>query len=245
MPTKEQYTVTVNGEALTYTLTRKSIKNINLRVQKDGSVTVSAPTRVPLSRIEAFVLSQADFIARARCFWQEKEACLPPPLTLTTGEKIPIHGKAHTVIVQKGKGRGAFLENGNLILTVRDTGDPAARLAAFEAFLDDEAKRSISASLSRLLPLFYPTPRVTPTLTFRTMTSKWGVCRPQQCRITFNRNLVYLPEALADYVICHELAHFRHADHSNAFWQYLATVMPDYSARKKALNAFPLPRFDK
>lgn len=244
MPTKEQYTVKIDGLPLTYTLTRKSIKNINLRVQKDGSVTVSAPTRVPLSRIVTFLTTQADFIARARQFWQEKKEKLPPPLTLTTGETLPIHGKAHTVIVQKGTKRGAFLADGKLILTVRDTGDSAARLAAFRAFLDGEAKRSISASLARFLPLFYPTPREMPTLTFRTMTSKWGVCRPQQCRITFNRNLVYLPEALADYVICHELAHFRHADHSKAFWQYLGTVMPDYGAQRKALNAFSLPRFE-
>lgn len=243
MLVKEQRTLTANGETLTYTLTRKSIKNINLRVQKDGSVTLSAPMRVPLSRIESFILSQTDFIARARRFWQEKEAHLPPPLTLKTGDTVPIHGKTHTVIIQNGTRRGFFLEDGRLILTVHDTGDSAARLAAFQAFLDDEAKRSITASLTRLLPLFYPTPRQVPTLVFRTMTSKWGVCRPQQCRITFNRNLVYLPEALADYVICHELAHFRHADHSKAFWQHLGTVMPDYSARKKALCAFPLPRF--
>jgi predicted metal-dependent hydrolase len=74
------------------------------------------------------------------------------------------------------------------------------------------------------------------------MKTKWGVCRPREGRVTLNRNLVYLPPSLVDYVICHELAHFHHADHSAAFWQYLATVMPDCKARRKALNAFAIPR---
>lgn len=240
----EQRTVTVNGEALAFTLTRKNVKNINLRVQRDGSIAVSAHPRVPIARIEAFLTSQVDFIEKARGFWREKEKRMPP-LTLATGEILPIHGKTRTVTVQKGKKRDFLLTDTTLILTVRNTENNAERAAAFAAFLDCEARVTLTAATRRLLPLFYPTPRTCPTLSFRTMTSKWGVCRPTQNRVTLNRNLVYLPEALVDYVICHELAHFRHADHSERFWQYLCSVMPDCHARKKALNAFPLPRFDK
>lgn len=244
MPTKEQHSIVVNGEALAFVLTRKSVKNINLRVQRDGSIAVSAHPRVPITRIEAFIRSQADFIEKARAFWREKAEKLPPRLTLATGEALPIHGKTRTVTVQKGKKRDFLLTDTTLILTVRDTQSNAERAAAFAAFLDCEARVTLTAATLRLLPLFYPTPSGMPTLTFRTMTSKWGVCRPTQNRVTLNRNLVYLPEALVDYVICHELAHFRHADHSERFWQYLCSVMPDCHARKKALNAFLLPRFD-
>ena len=60
------HTVRINGEQLTFELTRKAVKRINLRVVKDGTVMVSAAPRVPLNRIEAFVFTEADFIRRAR-----------------------------------------------------------------------------------------------------------------------------------------------------------------------------------
>lgn len=49
-----------------YTLIRKNIKNINLRVKPDGSIVVSAHPRVPKKRIDEFVKSQISFIQKAR-----------------------------------------------------------------------------------------------------------------------------------------------------------------------------------
>lgn len=49
-----------------YELTRKRVKNINLRVRRDGSVAVSAPRRAPLAQIDAFVAGRAAWVAKAR-----------------------------------------------------------------------------------------------------------------------------------------------------------------------------------
>ncbi len=43
-----------------------------------------------------------------------------------------------------------------------------------------------------------------------------GSCRADGL-ITLSAALLFLPQELADYVICHELAHLRHHDHSAAF----------------------------
>ena len=37
-----------------YELTRRRVRNLNIRVRTDGSVAVSAPRRVPLSSVDAF-----------------------------------------------------------------------------------------------------------------------------------------------------------------------------------------------
>ena len=49
-----------------YELVRKQVKNINLRVRRDGSVSVSANRRVPVSYIDDFVAGRGAFIMRAR-----------------------------------------------------------------------------------------------------------------------------------------------------------------------------------
>ena len=40
---------------ITYTLTRRRVRNINLRVRADGSVAASASPRVPAAYVDAFV----------------------------------------------------------------------------------------------------------------------------------------------------------------------------------------------
>ena len=52
--------------SLTYTLTRKRVKNINLRVRRDGSVAVSAPLRCPQGRIDAFLQEKLPWICAAQ-----------------------------------------------------------------------------------------------------------------------------------------------------------------------------------
>ena len=238
--TAEQRTLICADGNISYLLTRKNVKNINLRVKQNGTVAISAHPRVPLARIEAFLLAQRPFIARARENLAKKE---PVPHLLLDGEQLPFGGVLHTVCLQDGKKAGGKLQEGKLILTVTDPTDFAARKRAFDKFLDTHTKEALTAATARLAPLFAPTVTSTPLLRFRTMKSKWGVCYPRRGSITLNRNLVYLPRHLADYVICHELAHFCHADHSPAFWQCLTARMPDCKAKRQQLNAFEIPKF--
>lgn len=49
-----------------YTLTRRRVRNINLRVRADGSVAASAAAWVPVSAVDAFVASRADWVRQAR-----------------------------------------------------------------------------------------------------------------------------------------------------------------------------------
>ena len=48
-----------------YDLERKRVKNINLRIKSDGTVHVSANTRVPTEVIERFMHEKSVFITRA------------------------------------------------------------------------------------------------------------------------------------------------------------------------------------
>ena len=45
-----------------YTLTRRRVRNINLRVRADGSVAASAAPWVPASAVDAFVASRSDWV---------------------------------------------------------------------------------------------------------------------------------------------------------------------------------------
>ena len=66
MNTSTTRSITYNGDTIEYELTIKRVKNINMRVHKDGSVHVSANAYVPDHRIDAFVIENIPFIERAR-----------------------------------------------------------------------------------------------------------------------------------------------------------------------------------
>lgn len=67
---------------LEYTLIRKKVKNVNLRIRADGSVMVSAPGGVSAEQIDGFVASRIGWIVAAkqkahRRIEQEQKTPLP------------------------------------------------------------------------------------------------------------------------------------------------------------------------
>ncbi len=72
--------VNYNGTIIEYELTYKRVKNINLRVKPDLSVSVSANRRVSKKRIDAFVLKKADFILNALDSFKERNKTENKPL---------------------------------------------------------------------------------------------------------------------------------------------------------------------
>jgi predicted metal-dependent hydrolase len=60
------------------------------------------------------------------------------------------------------------------------------------------------------------------------MHTRWGSCNTRARRIWLSVYLPAYPIECTEYVIVHELCHLHHANHSRAFWQSVATAMPDY-----------------
>jgi predicted metal-dependent hydrolase len=52
----------------------------------------------------------------------------------------------------------------------------------------------------------------------------------------FNMNIILAPSTQIEYVVAHELCHFRYKDHSAKFWAYIRRVMPDYNIRRETLR---------
>lgn len=68
-----------------------------------------------------------------------------------------------------------------------------------------------------------------------------GTCSARG-EITLSAALMYMPAELRTYVICHELAHLTHLDHSAAFHALLDSYLDGRERELKAkLKAFPLP----
>jgi hypothetical protein len=61
----------------------------------------------------------------------------------------------------------------------------------------------------------------------RDQKTKWGNCSTKK-NISLNWRLIMMPDKVKEYIIIHELIHTKILKHNQAFWLYLANIMPDY-----------------
>ncbi len=72
-------------------------------------------------------------------------------------------------------------------------------------------------------------------ITIRAQRTRWGSCSAAG-NLNFNCLLMLAPEAVADYVIVHELCHRKEMNHSPRFWAEVEKVLPDYRAQRTWLK---------
>ncbi|MEK9156044.1 MAG: M48 family metallopeptidase [Patescibacteria group bacterium] len=72
-------------------------------------------------------------------------------------------------------------------------------------------------------------------ITVRDQKTIWGSCSRQK-NLSFNWRLILLIPELLDYVICHELAHLRHPNHSNDFWSEVRRICPSCDKSRRGLK---------
>ena len=75
------------------------------------------------------------------------------------------------------------------------------------------------------------------TIDVRDLGYRWGSARPMTGaqRINIHWATLQLPPSLIDYVVVHELAHLREANHTPEFWAIISHVMPGYKSPKTNL----------
>ena len=223
-----------DGECYSYSFEAKKVKNFNMRVRRDGTVSVSAPYRVSMDAVDAFVLSHVDFIRKAR--ERLSHVCKKEQPTVVNGAVVLFCGKSYTLAVKKGK-EGLSFEGSNALLTLKTTEDPAAVAAAWEKCRKDAFYPVILNACRAREPLFEALGIAPPKeIRLRKMTSMWGNCRSDSRILTFSTMLAEVPPALRDYVVCHEFCHLKHPDHSTRFYALLSRVCPDYAEKRKALR---------
>lgn len=71
----------------------------------------------------------------------------------------------------------------------------------------------------------------------KSMSSRWGSCNPVSGALSFSSRLAFYPEECTDYVVVHELAHLKHANHSSEFWALVARYCPNHKKWREILKS--------
>lgn len=223
-------TLTCGGREIRWVLTRKKVRNLNLRIKPDGLVYVSANSSVAIRHIEDFIREKSDFILDALDRYAAKaaEPQLPDSEQLfQSGDTLRYFGDDYILSVAISAKEQVLLKNKEIIVCAKEEGRVGKLLEKFYKDRTEELFRSMNRRTCEMFRAKgYDVPMA--ELQIRRMTSRWGSCHYTKGKIVMNSRLALYPEMCAAYVFIHEYAHFICPDHSRNFYGVVGELMPDY-----------------
>ena len=209
------------------------MKNITLRVSKEGEIRISCPWYASEKEIERLIYANEAWILDQRLKRKKENEINREGVN---GSVVYWLGEQKAVRCQIAKRDSVFIEGDILTFFVKEETDEriekAFRKAAAKTVLAlaEEARGQWDEKICRAngLPV--------PEISMRYMTGKWGVCYPRRAKIVLSTRLIHYPPECMEYVLLHEYVHFLVPNHSRKFYDMVRTYMPDYAFRKKLLK---------
>ncbi len=234
------YTVdTAQAGRIPVAVTRKRVKNLNLRVRPDGSAFASAPRHVSDARVQQFLDAHAGWIAtrvlRARTRAAHETSADALKTVPLWGTLIPLDEVLAKSPVRTG--RDAL---GGSSGTTADQAQADAAIVALYRFEVAQVLPDVAAEMEQRTGTHADGWQI------RVMKTRWGSCTPRTRRIRINAQLAAYPPACLSYVVAHELCHLIEPSHDERFYMLLDAYSPGHrdaaallkrSARDVAMRA--------
>jgi predicted metal-dependent hydrolase len=234
MPTRELvsrdlHRMMLGGEELQYVLVRRrGRRGVGLKVDENG-LTVSAPVSMSVQSIEGYVRESERWVTRKIAEWQGRRV---PEATFRDGSTLPYLGNPLVLRVEPAARNRVELIGIELVAGVRDEAEDSVKRGVVAWY-----KRTAQAYLAqRLMALSLIAGIAPPRFVLSSAMGRWGSCNTRR-EVRLAWRLVKAPRDLIDYVVCHELAHLRHMNHSAAFWGEVERLCPDFRRLRAELFA--------
>lgn len=168
-----------------------------------------------------------DFVEQKRLWIERQLRAHAKRIPLVNGQRVELLGESY--MLRHVGGRGVVRIEGDEILVPGDAGFMQRRV---REWLKHYARKVIHAMATAKATLAGVRFR---RITVRDTRSRWGSCS-HDGNLSFSWRLIFAPRQVLEYVVCHEVAHLRHMDHSPSFWQVVATLQPDFALHRHWLR---------
>lgn len=233
----EQDYIEYNGEKIYFYIQRKKIKNINLKVSIDRKVTISVPYRVSLEKAKEFILSKAEWIKKQQNAY-EKSPLKKDSDVFENEEIVYLLGNPYKIKIIFDKNNFVNINNEYIEIHVkekyRENKDYIKNV--YKKYLKEYARKIYTDLIIKYQEMVKRYGIEIPELEIRQMKTRWGTCIPSKKKIILNFSLIKTPICCIEYIVLHELAHFKYQNHSKNFYNFIGIFMPDWKERKRILN---------
>lgn len=218
---------------ITYDVIRSRRSTADIIIERDGSVVVRAPEWADDEQVASIVKSKHYWIYQGLAEWRDLNATRVLR-AYKNGEGFLYLGRAYRLLLVSDQDDALQMRNGRFTLR-RDLVEQGAIAAAKTAFRDFYVAKGLER-LRRRVGYFAPKVGVEPAgIEVKELGLRWASCSPGG-KLSFHWKCMMAPQTIIDYVVVHELCHFHHRDHTDAFWNEVDKVMPDFRERKEWLR---------
>lgn len=223
----------VDGLEIPVSVVRKRVKNLNLRVRADGTVTLSIPQHLPLARAQEFLERKGNWIAeRVRRNIERRPS---PDFAGELPNRIPLWGKLVP--------RDSVQANSGQAASDRDASGQGApgQTTIDQAALDELYRTEVLRALPDVVERMEARIGVHATRwSVRVMKTRWGSCTPKTGAIRINARLAAYPPECLEFVVAHELVHLLEPSHNARFHALLDEFCPDNRGIARRLKQQPI-----
>lgn len=224
---------TTRDKDVNYTVVRSRRTTADIVIERDGRVLVRAPESIPDERIEDMVEAKRYWIYKNLAEWRDLNATRVLR-EYRNGEGFLYLGRAYRLLLVADQAEPLLLKNGRFCLRrdLVERGDIEAARAAFRDYHIARGSERISQRVGYYAPKVGVTPR---DIDIRELGNRWASYYPNG-NLAFHWKCMLAPQTIIDYIVVHELCHFHHPDHTDAFWNEVDKVLPAYRERKEWLR---------
>lgn len=233
----EKESVDINGEKIVFFVQRKNIKNINLKVNIDKKVTMSIPMKMEIEIAKDFIKKKAEWIKKQQKYYdsfaEEKEN-----ITFENGETVYLLGKQYKMKIMPANKNEISIKDKYFEINIKERYIENKKYIrkVYDQWLKEYSYEVLSGLVEKYQTLLKKYNIKIPKIEIRQMKSRWGSCLPSNNKVIFNLNLIKTPICCIEYVVLHELSHFKYQNHSKSFYNFVTIFMPDWNTRKKILD---------
>jgi predicted metal-dependent hydrolase len=204
-------------------------KTTDIVIERNGVIAVRPPKDLSPDQVDAVVDSKRMWIYRNLAEWHDLNA-MAVVREWVNGETFLYLGRAYRLSLVETQTYDLKLNEGPFCLNraLIDQGGINAAKRAFAAFYVEKGIRWIGDRVT----YFAPKVGVKPTsVTIKDLGYRWASCTSKD-GLAFHWKSMMAPPKIIDYMVVHELCHIHYRNHSDAFWNEIDKVMPDYHERK-------------
>ncbi|MGD6891356.1 M48 family metallopeptidase [Bacillus mobilis] len=213
-------------------------KDVSIIVEWMEDIRLIVPTGITNEQVEEIIRKKAPTIFQKM---KEVNEIIDPPLPkeFVSGEKFSYLGRNYRLKVYKEEDlkksqlnfvRGKFIAS--VPAGIDETEKRRQLLGLFKTWYLEHG----IAKLESRFQLYCAKMGVSPNdVQLKEQRMRWGTCTSEG-NIYLNWRIVMSPMSIVDYVLVHELAHLKYMNHSNDYWNFVRSILPDYEQRKEWLR---------
>lgn len=210
-------------------------KTTDIVIERNGKVTVHPPLGYTPEQIDAMVDSKRMWIYRNLAEWRDLNATAVVR-EWVNGESFLYLGRSYRLSLVMGQDVDLKLKEGRFCLNrdLIDKGGKAAARKTFEAFYVEKGIGRIKGRVEYYAPKVGVSPA---DVVVKDLGYRWASCT-KGGKLSFHWKCMMAPAKIIDYMVVHELCHLHQRNHTDAFWNEVDKVMPDYRERKLWLKKY-------